>query len=317
MQNYKKMRIRGIWEESTPYLKLVMFVILVFLFASVFTALAGVLINLIYGINILSDPNALSDISNPSVINALKMMQVLSATGTFIVPPLIAAFVYSQQPMQFLSLTKAPSWLSILAVAGIVLFSTPLINQMMVWNQQMSLPGFLKTVEEWMKGAESKAAELTVAFMKMDSVSDFLLNLLMIALLPAIGEELIFRGVIQQLFKAQIKNTFVAILFTSILFSAMHLQFYGFIPRMALGLLLGYLLEWSGSLWLPVLLHFLNNGAAVVLTYFYPEMQVDQVGINPGELWQVIISTLLTGVCIYFVFYHFYIQHKTKLSEAN
>lgn len=296
------MSIRGIWEDTTPYLKLVIFVIMIFLFAFFFTALSGLLIYWFYDINILTNPTSLSNLSDPTVIAALKLMQVFSASGTFIIPPFIAAFLFSKEPINFLALKKSPAPVIALAVIGLVLFSSPLINQMMVWNQQMILPEFLKTFEVWMKNTEAKATEVTLAFMKMNSAIDFLLVFLMIALLPALGEELVFRGIIQQLFKKLIANSFLAILFTSIIFSAIHMQFYGFFPRMMLGLLLGYLLEWSGSLWLPILLHFLNNGAAVVMAYFFPDLNIDLVGTSPGEAWQVLVSAILCGILIYFIY---------------
>ncbi len=103
----------------------------------------------------------------------------------------------------------------------------------------------------------------------------------MIALLPAIGEELVFRGVVQKIFRQWSRNAHVAIWTTAVLFSAMHMQFYGFIPRMLLGAMLGYMLEWSGSLWLPMLAHFINNAGAVLLTYLF---QHNLSTINPDEV---------------------------------
>jgi len=89
----------------------------------------------------------------------------------------------------------------------------------------------------------------------------------MIAIIPAIGEELFFRGVMQRIFSDWFKNMHVAIFFTAFLFAAIHMQFYGMLPRMMLGVLFGYLYYWTGSLWVPVFAHFLNNGAAVIVSY--------------------------------------------------
>jgi membrane protease YdiL (CAAX protease family) len=119
-----------------------------------------------------------------------------------------------------------------------------------------------------------------------------------IALIPAIGEELLFRGVIQgSIFKNT--NIHVAVLLTSIIFSAFHLQFYGFLPRMVLGILLGYSLAWSGSLWLPVLIHFINNGAAVVFAWFSGLDQLpfnqDLIGTEPGDEWIIASSFVMTA----------------------
>lgn len=306
------MRLRGIWQWVTPYQKLVIFVLFIFLFAFLFTAFSGVLIHFFFQINILTDPGALNNTDNPSVISALKVMQIVSSIGTFIIPPFLAGIVFSMQPFRFLSLDKKVPGYLIALVFSLVIVSMPLINQMMVWNEHLTFPAFLKGLEQWMQNSEEKAAELTRAFMSMSSFPDLILNLFMIALIPAIGEELIFRGVIQKLFRDLIKNSFIAILFTSILFSAIHLQFYGFLPRLMLGLILGYLLEWSGSLWLPIILHFLNNGLAVLLAYFYPEIPSDELGTNPGESWQVILSAVLTLSLIYSIFRYSKNQQHTK-----
>src|SRR5207344_1198984 len=102
---------------------------------------------------------------------------------------------------------------------------------------------------------------------KGTSVLSLAINLFIIAFLPALGEELFFRGMMQKLFSQLTKNNHLAIIITSIIFSAIHLQFYGFLPRMVLGIFLGYLLVWSGSLWLPILAHFVNNASAVLFTF--------------------------------------------------
>jgi membrane protease YdiL (CAAX protease family) len=107
----------------------------------------------------------------------------------------------------------------------------------------------------------------------MNHLGDLLLNLLVIAIVPAIGEELLFRGYLQQSFSNWLSNPHVAIIVTAVLFSAIHLHFQAFLPRFILGVLLGYLFYWSGSLWLPILAHFANNAQAVIISY--PTFKVD------------------------------------------
>jgi hypothetical protein len=128
-----------------------------------------------------------------------------------------------------------------------------------------------------------------------------LLNLFICAALPAIGEEFFFRGTLQQLFNQWFKNKHVAIIVTAFLFSAIHLQFYGFIPRFLLGLYLGYLFVWTGSLWAPIFAHFLHNGISVGIQYF-----ANQQGIEPemnylltDELPMLIISIVISTVGIF------------------
>jgi len=168
-------------------------------------------------------------------------------------------------------------------------------------------------IETWMKNAEEQAGELTEAFLKVETVGGLLFNIFMIAFLPAIGEELLFRGVIQRIFTRWTQNVHWGIWISAILFSALHMQFYGFIPRMLLGVLFGYLLVWSGSMWLPIIAHFINNGVAVVIMYL-----VDKELLNP-EL-EVIGSTsdsyYLAAVSLVLVI-AFMIMIKRQNSEVN
>jgi hypothetical protein len=138
---------------------------------------------------------------------------------------------------------------------------------MVTVNDMMKLPDFLNGLEAWMKTMEEEAEKLTRAFMQMPTPGAFLFNMFMIALLPAIGEEFMFRGLIQRLFKEWLGNIHVAIFLSALLFSAMHMQFYGFLPRMVLGIVFGYLFYWSGSIWIPVFAHFIQNGLVVMVTY--------------------------------------------------
>ncbi|HEV7423641.1 MAG TPA: CPBP family intramembrane glutamic endopeptidase, partial [Candidatus Paceibacterota bacterium] len=186
-----------------------------------------------------------------------------------------------------------------------LIVSLPLINYLGELNSRMSLPAFLSGVEKWMKDSENQAAELTKNFLEMHSVSDVVFNVFMIALLPAIGEEFLFRGIIQKIFSEWSKNIHVAVWISAILFSAMHMQFYGFLPRMMLGVLLGYLLVWSGSLWLPIIAHFVNNAAAVIFTYLFREelmsVDPDKMGTE-GEMSTAVISVIVLAGLLWLIY---------------
>ncbi|MNY28869.1 CAAX amino terminal protease self- immunity [compost metagenome] len=133
----------------------------------------------------------------------------------------------------------------------------------------MDFPDFLNRVEEWMRMKEDQMAGLTKAFLKMDTVRQLIFNLFMIAVLPAMGEELLFRGVLQKLLIDSSRNHHAGIWIAAIIFSALHFQFYGFLPRMFLGVLFGYLFYWSGNIWLPIIAHFINNSTVVVVSYLF------------------------------------------------
>jgi len=182
----------------------------------------------------------------------------------------------------------------------ITIFALPFINFTGELNSRMELPQWLSGVESWMKNAEENVALLTEAFLKVDTTWELIFNLFMIAFLPAIGEELLFRGVIQKIFTGWTKNHHWGIWITAILFSALHIQFYGFIPRMLLGVLFGYLLIWSGSIWLPVIAHFVNNGFAVLAIHFINknllDPKVENIGSTPDSYYTALISFVM--VCV-------------------
>ena len=272
---------KAIWADNTPYSKFLITVGIILVSAVFFTLLSTILAIAFYGVSMIQLQEMMSDPSQPVTLTILKLVQTFSAIGTFIIPPFILAWLFSVRPLEYLSLDRSTQKNSLFLVAIIMVVATPLVNFLGETNAQMHFPEFLKGVEEWMRDSEKKAAELTKIFLDMKTPGDLFFNLFMIALLPAIGEELVFRGVVQKIFHQWSRNAHVAVWTTAILFSAMHMQFYGFLPRMLLGAMLGYMLVWSGSLWLPMLAHFINNGAAVVLTYLF---QHNLSTINPDEV---------------------------------
>jgi hypothetical protein len=183
-------------------------------------------------------------------------------------------------------------------------FSIPIINHLVEINQNLSFPESLKSIEQWMSQKEENANQIMVEFLKADNISALLLNLFMIAVLPAVGEELLFRGVLQRLIGKWLKNKHVGIFLAAVLFSAMHLQFYGFLPRLALGILFGYLFLWSGTLWLPIMAHFINNATAVIAFY----VTRDESFVNKPQAYDyswgwIVLSLILVGTVCWFIYY--------------
>lgn len=239
----------------------------------------------------------------PLSIASLKWIQLLQASAMFLLPPLCMAYLWSKQPLQWLKLTKQSHKAHWIWAIAIMLVALPAINMLGEWNQQMTLPAFLEPIEMWMKDKEAAAKILTEQFLTATTLGGLLVNLLLMAVLPAVAEELTFRGVLQNLFSASSASHHLAIWGSAILFSAIHMQFYGFIPRMLMGALFGYMLVWTGSLWIPMLMHFVNNGIAVLL-YFIANRagwdieKIDAIGTH-DTLWLGIVSLLITMIGIY------------------
>ena len=194
-------------------------------------------------------------------IDRIKLGQGISSALMFIVPPIILyAITRRPQPMQQLGFRKPVQWWMLLVGFAVMFLSLPLTNLLTDWNERVDLG-------PWVDLIEQSAADLTQRMMEVDSIGGLLVNLLVLALIPAIGEELTFRGVLQQALTKGCKNVHVAVWLSAFIFSFIHFQFYGFLPRMFLGLLLGYLFYYSGSIWTSILMHFANNGTAVVVSY--------------------------------------------------
>jgi len=240
----------------------------------------------------------LTNFEDPANLGYLKFFQILQSLGMFILPPLVLAYALSDTPFRFLQLQRRPTGMMLGLVGVLILAGGPLIEWFSLLNQQMVLPSWMSSVESWMRTSEDQANQLTEAFLSTKSFGGLLGNLFIVAVLPAIGEELLFRGLLQGLIKKMTGNAHSAIWITAILFSALHLQFFGFLPRMLLGVLFGYLLEWTGSLWLPILAHFINNAAGVIIFYFTgkglePEQADAALFNNSLFLWALVSSAIV------------------------
>jgi membrane protease YdiL (CAAX protease family) len=167
----------------------------------------------------------------------------------------------------------------------------------------MHLPDWLSGVEKWMTAKEDSVNRVVELIMVPDNFRAMLLNLFMIAVLPAIGEELLFRGVFQKIFYTLFKSGHLAIWITAFIFSALHLQFFGFLPRFILGLIFGYLYYWSGTLWLPVISHFVNNAVSVIAAYIQGLNTVSELPDMP--FWKQITALALPALICFFILLHF------------
>jgi membrane protease YdiL (CAAX protease family) len=308
-----------ILESLTPFTRLLFSILLtISCFATAF--LLGLLLaGPLFGIGLKDIISSMSDFSDAKTIMLLRYFQVIQSFGLFIIPALLAGYLFERSGARFLCLDKPSRWPVYLFTLALMFVSLPFINWMVTVNEAMKLPGFLKGIEDWMKTAEEEAAKLTEAFMNMHSFGGFLFNLGMIALLPAIGEEFMFRGLLQRLLKEWLGSIHAAILIAAFLFSAMHMQFYGFFPRMFLGIMFGYLFYWTGSLWAPVCAHFINNGAAVTFSYLGQlgilEGDYENFGATDNVIWIVLSGLAMTG--LFFMIYRMKPMEKPEISTKT
>jgi len=297
---------KPIMSKYPPSLKLLSFA-LIMAISALFTLLIGVLIAVaIYGPDVLKHFGVLSKLSDPYYLFLSKYMQMISQIGLFVFPPLIFAMMVNRNISSYLLLNKKPLFFSVIASVLVLFAATPFINFIILLNQSMVLPEFLSGIESWMRSSEDLANNVTQAYLNVNSVSGLLFNIFLIALIPAIGEEFVFRGVLVRLFKEWSKNYHVAIFISSMIFSTIHFQFYGFLPRFLLAELFGYLFVWTGSLWVPVLSHFINNLTSVIAAYCNgkgkaPEAMETFGTANNEWIW-VVVSMIIVSGLLYMIY---------------
>ena len=283
--------------------------LLLFALITLISVLAVTLLSLIVGISFIRIPPSewlnLLNVTDPTNGPVLKFLQITQSLSMFVLPPVIFGWFIVRDPWLYLNINKGPDRKLVTVVVFLAVLILPVLNILSVMNQGMQLPGFLSGIEDWMKRTEEQAGDLTTAFLTVHTFPGYLVNVLMIVLIPAFGEEFFFRGVLQKIFQRWFRNPHVAIFFVAMIFSAFHMQFYGFLPRFVLGLLFGYLFYWSGNIWYPVLAHGINNFLPVTLTYFFRNQfdpaELDTVGTGPGAwIWAVPALILSIVAVIYF-----------------
>ncbi len=236
------------------------------------------------------------DYNNPQTIIVLKYFQVIQSIGMFVVPPLVVAWLFEGNVYQYLHLDKKSQPKSyLLAILAVLLFN-PFISVVGELNNMMTFPDFLSGLEEWMRSMEDQAGDMIEYFIKVETLGGLLFNIFMIAVIPAVGEEFLFRGVIQKIFTNMTKNYHWGIWISAILFSALHMQFFGFVPRVLLGALFGYILVYSGSLWLPILCHFVNNTIGVLALHASNKGQEDIEKITNFDFSDSLSTMWIIGI---------------------
>jgi uncharacterized protein len=211
------------------------------------------------------------DLSDPSVLAASKIFQAVSAIALFLIPSLVFAYLSDRKPIHYAGLKQPDTWVYYLIGILVILASFPMVSWLGELNEQMHLPKAMAETEKMLRNAEEKSSDLLRKFLVMRGPVDLINMLLILAVLPAIAEELFFRGILQRIFIQMTRRPWIGIIITAIIFSALHGQFLGFFPRLVLGIVLGALYWYSGSLYPGMIAHFLNNAIQIILVYYNPQ----------------------------------------------
>ncbi len=249
----------------------------------------------------------LEALMNPTVDENMRTPFLLiqgvgSFTGFILMPWLLLKYYYKGD-LTNLSSAHPKSQLVVLTIF-IALFFMGVNAPFIEWNQNFVFPEALAGLEAKLKALEDTLAETSAFITRFDSIGQLMLGLVVVAIIPGIGEEFVFRGLVQNHVYGISRNIHVAIWVSALLFSLFHMQFYGLVPRMLLGALFGYLYYFSGNIIYPMVAHFFNNGFTLVLLYLFQENMVDY-NIDDAEVlpwYQVIFSTAIT-LMLFFAFH--------------
>ena len=245
-------------------------------------------------------PEIASFPSNPhqeGALMVLRLSQFLSACGLFLFPPIALCYLRSI-PLSIGLFTKQKPLFPLFIMAMVLMWiQLPLINHLATFNNTLVFPEILKPLGEWMRIQEDQATKLTEAFLLMPRPVDLVISLFIMALIPALGEEFLFRSTLQPLIAKWTNKPVLTIWITAFVFSFIHFQFFGFLPRFFIGAFLGYLFYWSGSVWYSVVAHFANNGLAVLVYYLKQHEMInfttDDLGSGSSSQIHVVISLCL------------------------
>lgn len=253
--------------------------------------------------------------NNMTELAVLRISQISSQILTFILPPILYACITKEKPMKYLGFNNIPLW-SLLGIT--LIFSIMPLNSVLAeWNSNVKLPESMAALDEIIKSLSKLMQETLEKMVNVSDISGLIINLIMIAGLAAFGEELLFRSVLQSFLVKKCKNAHIGILITSIIFSLIHFDIYGFLPRLVLGLILGYMFYYSKSIWVPMIMHFINNGTAVVI-YYLNNIGVTNIDVETfGEtkLLPLILSIIATVAIFYFTIHSHNKEFKTENTE--
>ena len=238
---------------------------------------------------------------------ALRYINSITQIGIFGLTAFEFAFlVNDNKPMPYLQIQFNVPVSNYLFLILIIITSIPALSHIIAWNEQIKLPQFMSSIEALMREKEDYAAKISLLMMSGDKTWILFVNLFVMGIIPAVCEELIFRGVIITWFKNIFRNVHVSVFVSALIFSAIHFQFYGFVPRFLLGLYFGYLFIWTGSLLPCIIAHFINNGITVIVTYLFNKQLINteynDFGNVGNNYFLIIMSVILTSVLIYFLY---------------
>lgn len=251
----------------------------------------------------------------PGFRTALVFIQGVTSIGAFVVAPLYYISRFEERNFSAYFNNKGLALFPAMLTAALVLVFMVVNSIFIEWNLNITFPDFMADFGEWARVKEDELQRITEFITSFEDTSYFVLVIFVVAIIPAVGEELLFRGLIQKSFTQITGNVHIAIWTAAILFSAFHMQFFGFVPRLLLGAFFGYLYAFSGNLFYAMLAHFVNNGFTLFMVYLY-QQEVTQFDIENTESisWNTVFIFLIIGTVLFIAFRN---QFSNRNKPAN
>ncbi len=285
-----------------PFVALILLLSLIFLFSAVFSLAGAYLAVWIFGIDSIQAFTASFD-NQLQYPEAMIFLQGFTAFGTFVLPALVYARIAASRPVSFFTLDRPISkQLLFLAVAALIA-GQGLVTITAWLNQQIAFPEWTGALGRSLNEMNEKVDRGYRIFLDIHSFGRLLVMLLVAGIIPAFGEEFLFRGIVQRLFQRWTRSGHLAVWLAALIFSLIHMQFLNFLPRLILGAMLGYLFLWSGRLWYSIAAHFFNNAVLLVYAYVYVIQGGDPAALQSNADFQwlpVVFLSLLSLLLLYF-----------------
>lgn len=237
-----------------------------------------------------------------NIILYKKLLQLLSSVFVFLFPVIVVGFLWYDNPAKEFSLTKAPALLQIILVIALIISIQPFINLLAYLNEQIHLPSAFKSITDFFDKTEKDAEELTSQILNVKSIGGLMFNFIIIAIIPGLVEELYFRGAVQKIISEKFSKH-IAVWVAAAIFSFIHFQMSGFFARMILGASFGYILIWTKTLWLPIIMHMVNNGLGVLAGYYSLKNQnieqLENIGKADTFIYGILSGMIAIGLLWY------------------
>ena len=245
--------------------------------------------------------------SDPANSNAMKVIQSISAVVGFFIPAVFTAFLLNRKPMRLIGFQGKITWQQLSLVFGIMITALFVSGFLSYVNDLLPLSESFKLKFDKLENDYNRQVE---AIIGLNSTGEYIIALIVMAFLPALCEETLFRGGLQNFLTRSTKMPWLSILVVSLIFSAAHFSFYGFLSRFFLGVVLGLLYQYSGKIWLNIFAHFLNNAFALTALYVYKLQgkSLKEAIADSNSSWMgILVLPILIGL-----FLLFYKMEKTK-----